>query len=106
MSETSHKNFMKRTSPIMGKVTYTKLYFQEELKMKKFTKATGIAAIIGGVVTAILVAAGKAAADKDRVDAEVDAEFEALGTNDEPTEDDVETDVIEPEETTPAEEEE
>ena len=37
--------------------------------MKKFTKATGIAAIIGGVVTAILVAAGKAAADKDRVDA-------------------------------------
>lgn len=105
MSETSHKNFMKRTSPIMGKVTQ-KLYFQEELKMKKFTKATGIAAIIGGVVTAILVAAGKAAADKDRVDAEVDAEFEALGTNDEPTEDDVETDVIEPEETTPAEEEE
>lgn len=105
MSETSHKNFMKRTSPIMGKVTQI-LYFQEELKMKKFTKATGIAAIIGGVVTAILVAAGKAAADKDRVDAEVDAEFEALGTNDEPTEDDVETDVIEPEETTPAEEEE
>lgn len=105
MGVTSRKNFMKRTSPIMGKVTQI-LYFQEETKMKKFTKATGIAAIIGGVVTAILVAAGKAAADKDRVDAEVDAEFEALGTNDEPTEDDVETDVIEPEETTPAEEEE
>ena len=52
----------------MGKVTQI-LYFQEETKMKKFTKATGIAAIIGGVVTAILVAAGKAAADKDRVDA-------------------------------------
>ena len=74
--------------------------------MKKFTKATGIAAIIGGVVTAILVAAGKAAADKDRVDAEVDAEFEALGTKDELTEDDIEGDIIEPEEEAETEPEE
>ncbi len=73
--------------------------------MKKFTKATGIAAIVGGVVTAILVAAGKAAADKDRVDAEVDDTFEALGTTTEP-EDNIEGDIIEPEETTPSEEEE
>lgn len=75
--------------------------------MKKFTKATGIAAIVGGVVTAILVAAGKAAADKDRVDAEVDDTFEALGTTNEPEEDNIDVDIIEPEEgDTPAEEEE
>ena len=77
--------------------------------MKKFTKATGIAALIGGVVTAILVAAGKVAADKDRVDAEVDDTFEALGTNNEPEEDNIDDDVIEPTYTegdTPAEEEE
>jgi hypothetical protein len=75
--------------------------------MKKFTKATGIAAIIGGVVTAILVAVGKAAADKDRIDAEVDDTFDALGTNDnEPNEDSIEGDIIEPTEEAETEPEE
>ena len=105
MSETSHKNFMKRTSTIMGKVTYTKLYFQEELKMKKMTKTTGIAALIGAVVVGLATIAGKAAANKDRIDEEVDNTFDSLDTTE--PEDDINDDVIEPTEgDTPAEEEE
>ena len=73
--------------------------------MKKMTKTTGIAALIGAVVVGLATIAGKAAANKDRIDEEVDNTFDSLDTN-EPTQDDVETDVIEPEETTPAEEEE
>lgn len=72
--------------------------------MKKMTKTTGIAALIGAVVVGLATIAGKAAANKDRIDEEVDNTFDSLDTT-EP--DDINEDVIEPTEgDTPAEEEE
>ena len=105
MSVTSHKNFMKRTSPIMGKVTLIPKYiFQEEFIMNKTTKTTIVGAIVGAIGVAFAVFAGNKAAKSDAIDDVVDEKFESLTTN-EPTEDDIEGDIIEPEETTPAEEE-
>ena len=66
--------------------------------MKKMTKTTGIAALIGAVVVGLATIAGKAA------DEEVDNTFDSLDTNE--PEDDVETDVIEPEEEAETEPEE
>ena len=63
--------------------------------MKKMTKTTGIAALIGAVVVGLATIAGKAAANKDRIDEEVDDTFDSLDTT-EP--DDINEDVIEPEE--------
>lgn len=65
--------------------------------MKKMTKTTGIAALIGAVVVGLATIAGKAAANKDRIDEEVDEHFDSL-TNNEPEEDNIDTDIIEPEE--------
>lgn len=73
--------------------------------MKKMTKTTGIAALIGAVVVGLATIAGKAAANKDRIDEEVDEHFDSL-TNNEP-EDNIEGDIIEPSDVdTPDEEEE
>ena len=52
--------------------------------MKKMTKTTGIAALIGAVVVGLATIAGKAAANKDRIDEEVDDTFDSLTNNDEP----------------------
>lgn len=74
--------------------------------MKKMTKTTGIAALIGAVVVGLATIAGKAAANKDRIDEEVDNTFDSLDTT-EPEDDINDDDVIEPTEgDTPAEEEE
>ena len=71
--------------------------------MKKMTKTTGIAALIGAVVVGLATIAGKAAANKDRIDEEVDDTFDSLDTT-EP--DDINEDVIEPDVDTPDENEE
>lgn len=73
--------------------------------MKKMTKTTGIAALIGAVVVGLATIAGKAAANKDRIDEEVDNTFDSLDTN-EPEEDNIDTDIIEPEEEAETEPEE
>lgn len=72
--------------------------------MKKMTKTTGIAALIGAVVVGLATIAGKAAANKDRIGEEVDEHFDSL-TNNEP-EDNIEGDIIEPEEEAETEPEE
>lgn len=64
--------------------------------MKKMTKTTGIAALIGAVVVGLATIAGKAAANKDRIDEEVDEEFKSLDTTEPEDIEDIE--VIEPEE--------
>ena len=73
--------------------------------MKKMTKTTGIAALIGAVVVGLATIAGKAAANKDRIDEEVDNTFDSLDTTepDDINDDDV-TELTEGD--TPAEEEE
>jgi hypothetical protein len=74
--------------------------------MKKMTKTTGIAALIGAVVVGLATIAGKAAANKDRIDEEVDNTFDSL-TDNKPNEDSIEGDIIEPNDgDTPAENEE
>lgn len=71
--------------------------------MKKFTKTTIFGAVVAAAVGVVYMALGKGAAKADQIDEEVDDEFKSLDT----TEDDIETDVIEPEEgDTPAENEE
>ena len=57
--------------------------------MKKMTKTTGIAALIGAVVVGLATIAGKAAANKDRIDEEVDDTFDSLTNNDEPEDEEI-----------------
>ena len=64
--------------------------------MNKTTKTTIVGAIVGAIGVAVAVFAGNKAGKADQIDNEVDEKFESLTTNE--PEDDVETDVIEPEE--------
>lgn len=70
--------------------------------MKKFTKTTIFGALAAAAIGAAYMALGKGAAKADQIDEEVDDEFKSLDT----TEDDIETDVIEPEEEAETEPEE
>lgn len=64
--------------------------------MNKTTKTTIVGAIVGAIGVAFAVFAGNKAGKADAIDNEVDEKFEALGTNE--PEDDIEGDIIEPEE--------
>lgn len=65
--------------------------------MKKFTKTTIFGALAAAIIGAAYMALGKGAAKADQIEKEVDDEFDSLDTN-EPTENDIVADVIEPEE--------
>ena len=73
--------------------------------MKKFTKTTIFGAIAAAAIGAAYMALGKGAAKADQIDKEVDDEFDSLTTN-EPDEDNIDVDIIEPEEEAETEPEE
>lgn len=64
--------------------------------MKKFTKTTIFGALAAAAIGAAYMALGKGAAKADAIDEEVDEEFKSLDTTE--PEDDIEGDIIEPEE--------
>lgn len=72
--------------------------------MKKMTKTTLIGAGLAAIAGALYVFFGGKAAKADAIDEEVDEHFDSLTTNNEP--DNIEADVIEPEEEAETEPEE
>ena len=71
---------MKIAPYIMGKVTYTKLYFQEE-KIMKNSKTTLLAIIAGGAVAGISAVAGIFSERKNNARKEAEAKFDEIDDN-------------------------